>query len=85
MKTAPVPESSGGSHEEKMLKNGRKVRGMKEEDEGDEMQGKVLGEGKEENRTMLGDPTSLKDERREGGGVGHDNGSSGRGRDGSKL
>ncbi|KAF2092150.1 hypothetical protein K490DRAFT_53295 [Saccharata proteae CBS 121410] len=67
-----VPNSSGGSHEEKQLKEGKKS----------------LKEKGDVNRTMLGDPTSLKAETTERQPVDHDNGPSDEPqtkRDGSKL
>lgn len=73
---AKVSESFGGSHEEKMLKDGKKLRGIKD----DSKDGKV-----EENKTMMGDPTSLKSETSGTEGLG-DNGPSGKGKGGkSKL
>ena len=70
--TAKIPESSGGSHEEKMLKNAKPVRGMKTHHatEG-EAKAEVGGNGK-----GLGDPTSLKSEGVGGKGGQGDNGPS---------
>lgn len=78
--TARVPESSGGSHEEKMLKYGRPVRGMTTHHGIKEQKG-------DDNKTMIGDPTSLKAETSGGGGRQGDNGPSQDKprKDGSKL
>ncbi|KAK0623910.1 hypothetical protein B0T14DRAFT_565227 [Immersiella caudata] len=67
-KTAQTPPPwSGGSHEEKMLRNGHHVRGMMT----DEIrQGKVPPPKK----TMEGDATSLKAENVDRDPVDHDNG-----------
>lgn len=78
--TSNIPESSGGSHEEKTIEEGKTLRGMKKD-------GSQQPEGGE-NKTLMGDPTSLKAETSSGKGGQGDNGPSRdkqTKRDGSKL
>jgi len=82
-KTRTPPPSSGGSHEEKMLrgegKGGHHVRGMMT----DEIR---EGRAKKPGKSLEGDATSLKAETVDRDPVDHDNGGSGGGRrKGSKL
>jgi hypothetical protein len=67
-----VPSSSGGSHEEKKLREGKTLKGMMREDI-------EKTESGDTNRTMLGDPVSLKAEMSETPKDQiHDNGPSGK-------